>query len=115
MINALPTLYEIVSGKAKEKPSDCNPSRKRFKPSAQAGGSKSSSRSKREKGKERVSSDSDEACGACRGRESHKDWICCDFCNNWFHDVCVNITPDEAEKAATYECPYCSNPGKQAK
>ncbi|KAE8735305.1 hypothetical protein F3Y22_tig00000340pilonHSYRG00188 [Hibiscus syriacus] len=110
MINELPTLFDIVSGNAKEKakgkPPDRNPSRKRFNPSAQAGCSRSSSRSKGAKGKERLSSD-DEECGACGGRESHEDWICCDLCSNWFHDLCVNITPHQAEQAEGYECPYC--------
>ncbi|XP_039044175.1 PHD finger protein ALFIN-LIKE 3-like [Hibiscus syriacus] len=113
LINDLPTLFDIVSEKAKEKPSDCNPSSKRFKPSAQAGGSKSSTRSKKAQGKESVSWY--EVCGACGGRESHVDWICCDTCNHWFHDVCVNITPQEAKQAKGYECPYCSIMGKQTK
>nr|GEY26571.1 PHD finger protein ALFIN-LIKE 4-like isoform X2 [Tanacetum cinerariifolium] len=35
-------------------------------------------------------------------------WICCDFCEKWFHGKCVKITPARAEKIKQYKCPYCS-------
>lgn len=33
--------------------------------------------------------------------------IACDYCSEWYHGECVNITPEEAEKIDKYECIQC--------
>ena len=35
------------------------------------------------------------------------DWIQCDDCDNWYHQTCVNIDPQEAEDLDRYSCPSC--------
>ncbi|CAJ2663489.1 unnamed protein product [Trifolium pratense] len=34
-------------------------------------------------------------------------WIFCDFCDNWYHGKCVNVTRTIAEEIDKYKCPYC--------
>ncbi|ETV68791.1 hypothetical protein, variant [Aphanomyces astaci] len=31
----------------------------------------------------------------------------CDLCDDWFHDTCVGISKEKAEKVADYVCPSC--------
>ena len=33
--------------------------------------------------------------------------ICCDSCEEWFHDSCVSLTQQQARKLKTYMCPSC--------
>ncbi|KAK6181957.1 hypothetical protein SNE40_009733 [Patella caerulea] len=35
--------------------------------------------------------------------------IQCDYCLEWFHGRCVNLTPEEAECIDIYTCPYCDS------
>ncbi|KAG6765450.1 hypothetical protein POPTR_008G069200v4 [Populus trichocarpa] len=109
MINDLPTLFEIVTGR---KPVE-------DKPSAESG-SKSRNNTKRSiDGQARSNSklsyveDEDEhgdtICGSCAGNYNADEfWIGCDICERWYHGKCVKITPAKAESIKQYKCPSCS-------
>ncbi|TMW55908.1 hypothetical protein Poli38472_008556 [Pythium oligandrum] len=34
--------------------------------------------------------------------------IGCDYCDDWFHDVCIGLSKEKAEKVENYTCPSCS-------
>ena len=36
------------------------------------------------------------------------DWIFCDFCKKWCHNVCENIPPKDGDTVDTYKCVACS-------
>ncbi|KAG6763775.1 hypothetical protein POTOM_031215 [Populus tomentosa] len=109
MINDLPTLFEIVTGR---KPVE-------DKPGAESG-SKSRNNTKRSiDGQARSNSklsyveDEDEhgdtICGSCAGNYNADEfWIGCDICERWYHGKCVKITPAKAESIKQYKCPSCS-------
>nr|GMD47323.1 PHD finger protein ALFIN-LIKE 7-like isoform X2 [Ipomoea batatas] len=82
MINELPTVFEVVTGAAKQaRDADNNSNRKRAT-----------------------------LCGACGDNYANDEfWICCDVCERWFHGKCVKITPAKAEHIKQYKCPSCSN------
>ncbi|URD77493.1 PHD finger protein [Musa troglodytarum] len=121
MINNLPTIYEVVTGTAKQQPREKNPNgtsksnKSSSKKSRQAEPQKSSKMppSKEEDGS-RVEEDEEEhentLCGACGDNYANDEfWICCDMCEKWFHGKCVKITPARAEHIKQYKCPSCSN------
>ncbi|CAI9101463.1 OLC1v1038796C1 [Oldenlandia corymbosa var. corymbosa] len=120
MINDLPTVFEVVTGKAKEaghlhnnssknKTSVKMPSRQ---PESQPRAVKMSPPKDEE---ESVDTDEDDEeqgatlCGACGDNYATDEfWICCDMCERWFHGKCVKITPAKAEHIKHYKCPTCS-------
>lgn len=36
------------------------------------------------------------------------EWIECDICNQWYHLICLNITPKDAKAINSYHCPSCA-------
>lgn len=55
--------------------------------------------------------DDDEACLArpCKHPSSDEvDWVQCDTCEQWYHNLCVGITAETAAELESYVCPYCS-------
>ncbi|ESR48989.1 PHD finger protein ALFIN-LIKE 2 [Citrus sinensis] len=114
LINDLPTLFEVVTGRISVKDN---------KPGAD-GGSKSwnstkrsidgQARSKHELLEESLGevddAENDETfCGSCGGSyNSAQFWIGCDICERWYHGKCVKITPAKAENIKQYKCPSCS-------
>lgn len=114
LINDLPTLFEVVTGRISVKDN---------KPGAD-GGSKSwnstkrsidgQARSKHELLEESLGevddAENDETfCGSCGGSyNSAQFWIGCDICEPWYHGKCVKITPAKAENIKQYKCPSCS-------
>ena len=57
-------------------------------------------------------------CDTIKGRKRKKDCICrgpdtgetmigCDYCKDWFHLTCVDLSPEEAEELDLYKCPNC--------
>ncbi|CAH8506202.1 unnamed protein product [Dicrocoelium dendriticum] len=60
-------------------------------------------------GSEMFHYDSGEECSArpCKQPQDIAiDWIQCDKCTLWYHQVCVGIKPSDAN-VDTYYCPYC--------
>ncbi|PIN02937.1 putative PHD Zn-finger protein [Handroanthus impetiginosus] len=124
MINELPTVFEVVTGAAKQakdqaaaqnnssksKNSGRMPSRQ---PEAQQKGVKmSAAKDEEESGEEEEDDDEQGAtlCGACGDNYANDEfWICCDICERWFHGKCVKITPAKAEHIKQYKCPSCSS------
>uniref|UniRef100_J3MMV7 PHD finger protein ALFIN-LIKE n=1 Tax=Oryza brachyantha TaxID=4533 RepID=J3MMV7_ORYBR len=133
MINDLPTIFDVVSGKSKSKPPGANnhsnsksKSNNKTKSSeARAKQPKPPPQAKNEDLRDEDGGPDDEEgagggggreeehgetlCGAC-GESYGADefWICCDICEKWFHGKCVKITPAKAEHIKQYKCPSCS-------
>ncbi|XP_054793708.1 PHD finger protein Alfin1-like isoform X2 [Prosopis cineraria] len=122
MINDLPTIFEVVTGSAKQSKdqsaannngSKSKSSGKSSQSDSQAKGVKMSPPPKEEdeSGEEEEEDDEQGAtCGACGDNYGTDEfWICCDICERWFHGKCVKITPAKAEHIKQYKCPSCSN------
>ncbi|XP_054793710.1 PHD finger protein Alfin1-like isoform X4 [Prosopis cineraria] len=115
MINDLPTIFEVVTGSAKQSKdqSAANNNGSKSKSSGKAKGVKMSPPPKEEdeSGEEEEEDDEQGAtCGACGDNYGTDEfWICCDICERWFHGKCVKITPAKAEHIKQYKCPSCSN------
>ncbi|XP_054776965.1 PHD finger protein Alfin1 isoform X2 [Prosopis cineraria] len=122
MINDLPTIFEVVTGSAKQSKdqsaahnngSKSKSSGKSSQSDSQAKGVKMSPPPKEEDESGEEEEDDDEqgaTCGACGDNYGTDEfWICCDICERWFHGKCVKITPAKAEHIKQYKCPSCSN------
>ncbi|XP_024380669.1 PHD finger protein ALFIN-LIKE 3 isoform X3 [Physcomitrium patens] len=121
MINELPTVFDVVTGKKPVKE----------KPAVNSSGTKAKSATKVQqvtqakpakpappppKDEEEPLDDEDDEehgdtfCGSCGGPYTADEfWIGCDICEKWFHGKCVKITPARAEHIKQYKCPSCSN------
>ncbi|KAH7290938.1 hypothetical protein KP509_30G070100 [Ceratopteris richardii] len=114
MINELPTVYEVVSGRKaiKEKQAMANGVnktksvlKKQEKPTKQAPPPKEEDESYQDEDEE-----NETFCGICGGLYSGSEfWIACDICEKWFHGKCVKMTPARAEHIKQYKCPPCMN------
>jgi hypothetical protein len=47
-------------------------------------------------------------CRHCRQPWQDRFMIACDWCDEWYHGSCVDITPSEATHIDKYRCPPCS-------
>ncbi|KAM3384363.1 hypothetical protein ACQJBY_008802 [Aegilops geniculata] len=134
MINELPTIFDVVSGKSKTKaPTNNNHSNSKSK-STNKMQKTSEPRAKQPKPQLKEEDHEDEApdagedgggaaggggggggeehgdtlCGACGDNYGQDEfWIGCDMCEKWFHGKCVKITPAKAEHIKQYKCPSC--------
>lgn len=125
MINDLPTVFEVVSGKKPSKISGTNhinksksnsrvhrtpesqPKQHHLKPPQQPKQEEEGGMTDEE---DEEDDHGDTLCGACgENYASDEFWICCDICERWFHGKCVKITPARAEHIKQYKCPSCSN------
>ncbi|GLT92962.1 hypothetical protein SLE2022_107710 [Rubroshorea leprosula] len=112
MINDLPTVFEVVTGRkpVKDKPpvesgSKARNSAKRSIDGQPTGDSKLIEESYNDDEDEH----GDTLCGSCGGSyNSDEFWIGCDICERWYHGKCVKITPAKAEMIKQYKCPSCS-------
>ncbi|KAJ8548731.1 hypothetical protein ON010_g10939 [Phytophthora cinnamomi] len=43
----------------------------------------------------------------CRGPEQ-APMICCDFCDEWYHSTCVDLSPRDLDGIEAFRCPRCS-------
>lgn len=43
----------------------------------------------------------------CRKPDDGGLMICCDWCEEWFHVSCINISEEEAYRIKKYKCPNC--------
>ncbi|KAI4298892.1 hypothetical protein L6164_032405 [Bauhinia variegata] len=120
MINDLSTIFEVVTGSAKQPKDQSHNNGSKSKSSgkarqsdSQAKGVKMSPQPKEEEesGEEEEEDEEQGAtCGACGDNYATDEfWICCDVCERWFHGKCVKITPAKAEHIKQYKCPSCSN------
>ncbi|CAM6015669.1 unnamed protein product [Sphagnum balticum] len=123
MINELPTVFDVVTGKksVKEKTSNNNSGSNKTKAAGkvqraaepQAKVSRPPPPPAKEE-EDTVEEDEDEHgdtyCGSCGGNYTADEfWIGCDICEKWYHGKCVKITPARAEHIKQYKCPSCSN------
>nr|VDD58893.1 unnamed protein product [Brassica oleracea] len=122
MINDLPTIFEVITGNAKQSKDQSanNHNSSRTKPSGvksylylltfshiKASKMSPPPREDDESGEDEEDDEQGAVCGACG--DNHDDfWICCDACEKWFHGKCVKITPAKAEHIKHYKCPTCS-------
>ncbi|KAF3677524.1 PHD finger protein Alfin1 [Capsicum chinense] len=127
MINDLPTVFEVVTGVAKQardaahnNSSKSKSSGKSRQPESQPKAAKvSPPKMENESGEEEEEEEEEDEqgatlCGACGDNYATDEfWICCDICERWFHGKCVKITPAKAEHIKQYKCPSCSS--KRAK
>ncbi|KAE9602090.1 PHD finger protein Alfin1 [Lupinus albus] len=125
MINDLPTIFELVTGSAKQSkdqpPSAALNNGSKYKSSGKSRQSESEAKGVKmsaplkddESGGGGGGGEDDEqgaTCGACGDNYGTDEfWICCDMCERWFHGKCVKITPAKAEHIKQYKCPSCSN------
>ncbi|WZZ73820.1 hypothetical protein YC2023_085190 [Brassica napus] len=117
MINDLPTIFEVVTGNAKQSKdhSGTNNNNSKSKPSGLKVSSVSKMMSSPPPKEEDESEDEEEeeqgaVCGACGDSYGTDEfWICCDACEKWFHGKCVKITPAKAEHIKHHKCPSCTN------
>ncbi|KAJ3682830.1 hypothetical protein LUZ60_013057 [Juncus effusus] len=114
MINELPTVFEVVSGKVQTKDrsvaDSSNKSRSSSKRSEKPNPKNNEDESGEEEGSEEGEEEERETCGACGGDYNGDEfWIMCDLCEKWFHGKCVRITPSKAESIKQYKCPSCSS------
>lgn len=130
MINALPTIHEVVAGvpktRQKEESTVSNQSKNKSKPNANKRALESRGKFTKyeEEDDEEEEDEEDEGgwyiekdveeeqgealCGTCgRKYEENEFWICCDTCETWFHGQCVKITAAAAEHRKLYKCPPC--------
>ncbi|CAN6907586.1 unnamed protein product [Brassica oleracea] len=110
MINDLPTIFEVITGNAKQSKDQSanNYNSSRTKPSGvKASKMSPPPREDDESGEDEEDDEQGAFCGTCG--DNHDDfWICCDACEKWFHGKCVKITPAKAEHIKHYKCPTCS-------
>ncbi|EOA21451.1 hypothetical protein CARUB_v10001835mg [Capsella rubella] len=112
LINDLPTLFEVVTGRKPIK--DNKPSmdlgsksRNGVKRSIE-GQTKSTPKLMEESYEDEDDEHGDTLCGSCGGNYTNDEfWICCDVCERWYHGKCVKITPAKAESIKQYKCPSC--------
>ncbi|KAI9121883.1 hypothetical protein K1719_007273 [Acacia pycnantha] len=121
MINDLPTIFEVVTGSAKQSndQSSAHTNGNKGKSSGKSRQSESLARGVKmspppkeedESGEEDEDDEQGATCGACGDNYANGEfWICCDVCERWFHGKCVKITPAKAEHIKQYKCPSCSN------
>lgn len=114
LINDLPTLHDVVTGKnlVKEKPTKSKPS---SAVKLQRSGKAQQELTRpppppREEDGANEDDHEDTLCGICLENYAQDEfWICCDVCETWFHGKCVKMTPAKAEHIGEYKCPACNN------
>ncbi|OLL26148.1 Set1 complex component spp1 [Neolecta irregularis DAH-3] len=54
----------------------------------------------------------DEIYCICRKPDGGRWMIACDYCDNWFHGSCINISQSEGDLVDRYFCPTCVEAGR---
>lgn len=121
LINDLPTLFDIVTGKkaATEKaaaavtnngaPNKAKSSGKSRSGEVQAKAPKPKQEAPPEEEEDEEEEHGDTLCGICGGLYGANEfWIGCDHCDKWYHGKCVKITPAKADHIKDYKCPACA-------
>ncbi|CAI0443588.1 unnamed protein product [Linum tenue] len=111
MINDLPSLFEVVTGRkpVKDKPSVDSGSKVRNNGKRSLDGqAKNNSKLMDDNDGDEEDEHGETICGSCGGTyNSDEFWIGCDICERWYHGKCVKITPAKAESIKHYKCPSC--------
>ncbi|MBA0572887.1 hypothetical protein Golob_000192 [Gossypium lobatum] len=117
MINDLPTVFEVVTGRKpiKDKPTVESGSKSRNSTKRSIDGQpRSNPKLVDENYEEDEEEQGDTFCGICGGGyNSDEFWIGCDNCERWYHGKCVKITPAKAELIKFYKCPLCTKKARQ--
>ncbi|KAK2635454.1 hypothetical protein Ddye_030246 [Dipteronia dyeriana] len=118
LINDLPTLYDVVTGRKATKDKPNVDSRSKSKNSTKrsiTGKSRNNTKLLEPNYEEDEDSEHNTLCGSCGDNYNADEfWIGCDICEQWYHGKCVKITPAKAETIKQYKCPSCSfKKGKQ--
>ncbi|KAH9767119.1 PHD finger protein ALFIN-LIKE 2 [Citrus sinensis] len=114
LINDLPTLFEVVTGRISVKDNQPGADGRSKSWNSTKRSIDGQARSKHELLEESLGevddAENDETfCGSCGGSyNSAQFWIGCDICERWYHGKCVKITPAKAENIKQYKCPSCS-------
>ncbi|KAF2296227.1 hypothetical protein GH714_036927 [Hevea brasiliensis] len=111
LINDLPTLFEVVTGRkpVKDKPGMDSGSKSRNSTKRSIDGQVRNTKLLDESYAEDEDEHGETLCGSCGGTYSADEfWIGCDVCERWYHGKCVKITPAKAEMIKQYICPSCS-------
>ncbi|XP_050212208.1 PHD finger protein ALFIN-LIKE 2-like [Mercurialis annua] len=113
LINDIPTLFEVVTGRkpVKDKPSMDSGSKSRNSTKRSVDGQVRSNTKLQEEnyGEDEDDEHGETLCGSCGGTYNPDEfWIGCDVCERWYHGKCVKITPAKAEMIKQYKCPLCS-------
>eukprot|EP00271_Cylindrocystis_brebissonii_P002854 TRINITY_DN13623_c0_g1_i1.p1 TRINITY_DN13623_c0_g1~~TRINITY_DN13623_c0_g1_i1.p1 ORF type:complete len:251 (-),score=38.02 TRINITY_DN13623_c0_g1_i1:799-1551(-) len=121
MINNLPTVFDVVTGKKSPKKAvsannstgaSNSKAKKEIKRTAEATPRSAKAAKVEEPPPEEEDEEEehgDTFCGVCGGPyASNEFWIGCDICEKWYHGQCVRITPAKAESIKQYKCPACS-------
>ncbi|KMZ63638.1 PHD finger protein ALFIN-LIKE 2 [Zostera marina] len=110
MINDLPTVYEFVSDKKRDKAAMESGNKAKIAKRTSDGQLKSNSKTVDDVYGDEDDEHSETLCGTCGGHYNGDEfWIGCDICERWFHGKCVKITPAKAESIKHYKCPNCNS------
>lgn len=63
---------------------------------------------------ERETNQNSELYCLCHGPDDGGFMIQCDYCEEWFHGSCINLTAEEAKEIDQYLCPKCDSRSDQA-
>lgn len=115
-INAMPTCYELVSGKVrpqgalnKKRPSSATPANKPPK-RQEARHSSDEEEAPPEQPDEADGWEDGEGdpCPSCRRFYRVEEfWIACDYCDVWYCGKCAKMTQAKAERVKSWKCPKC--------
>lgn len=113
MINELPTVLEVITGRKQTKEKSSVNNGNKTKLAGKMGKTSKQVPQAMPKEEHDTAEDDDEehddtACGSCGGAyNSTEFWIGCDVCEKWYHGKCVKITPAKADHIKQYKCPSC--------
>eukprot|EP00250_Pteridium_aquilinum_P015842 c22794_g1_i1 orf=693-1421(-) len=113
MINELPTVLEVISGRKPVKEKSAVSNGNKPKPSGKTGKVSKPAAAPPPKEEEDTAEEDEEEhgdtfCGSCDGPYTADEfWIGCDICEKWYHGKCVKITPAKADHIKEYKCPAC--------
>ncbi|KAL4419298.1 hypothetical protein ABPG77_001630 [Micractinium sp. CCAP 211/92] len=103
-INGLPTVYEIVSGRAAGRPGGMDPAELAAIKQARLGYA-----AEEEEDEDDTPTEGDgDPCPNCGATyQSGEFWIQCDVCDRWFDGKCVGMTSKKANEQPQWKCPLC--------
>lgn len=63
-----------------------------------------------DKGESIEEEDADQIYCLCRKPDDGEFMIQCNYCEDWFHGQCVQLTPELADTIRAFKCPRCQTP-----